>query len=218
MNWQYMQPIDLSHAEPGANLAEDERLLDAAESGAGGEVLRFWESPEYFVVVGYGNKAETEVNLPACEQRGIPVLRRCSGGGTVVQGPGCLNYALVLSIAQRPGLENITAANRYIMARNCAALAAVLKSPAAAVAVQGHTDLTWNGLKFSGNAQRRRRHFLLFHGTFLLDFNLAMISELLPPPSRQPEYRAHRSHESFLTNLNIPAETVKIAVRQAWQD
>jgi lipoate-protein ligase A len=213
-----MQYMDLSHAEPGANLTEDERLLDTAESGGGGEVLRFWESPEYFVVVGYGNKAETEVNLPACRQRGIPVLRRCSGGGTVVQGPGCLNYALVLSIAQRPGLENITAANRYIMARNCAALAGTLKSPAAKVAVQGHTDLAWNGLKFSGNAQRRRRHFLLFHGTFLLDFNLAMISELLPPPSRQPEYRANRPHENFLINLNIPAETVKVALRQAWQD
>ena len=50
------------------------------------------------MVVGYANQVEVEVNVPACTARGIPILRRCSGGGTVVQGPGCLNYAVVLRI------------------------------------------------------------------------------------------------------------------------
>ena len=60
--------------EPG-----DEALLESAEAGESGEVLRFWESPVHFVVVGYANKVASEVNLPACEARGIPILRRCSG-------------------------------------------------------------------------------------------------------------------------------------------
>src|SRR5689334_9674348 len=94
-----MKVLDLTLPSPPENLACDEALLGLAESGAGEEVLRFWESTEYFVVVGYANKVAVEVNVAACEVGGIPILRRCSGGGTVVQGPGCLNYALVLRIS-----------------------------------------------------------------------------------------------------------------------
>jgi lipoate-protein ligase A len=36
-------------------------------------------------------------------------------------------------------------------------------------------------------------------------------------PSKQPEYREHRAHTEFLTNLNVPANEVKAALRQAWK-
>ncbi len=213
-----MKYLDQTLATPAENIACDEELLAAAERGDGGEVLRVWESPETFVVVGYGNRIETEVNVAACAARNIPVLRRCSGGGTVVQGRGCLSYALVLRIADNVELRNVTAANRFIMGRNRAAFEAEVRGQRSEVRVeaQGYTDLTVDGLKFSGNAQRRRRNFILFHGTFLLNFDLALIGELLPMPSRQPCYREARAHEQFLTNLPLPAITVKSALRQAW--
>jgi lipoate---protein ligase len=72
------------------------------------------------------------------------------------------------------------------------------------------------GIKFSGNAQRRKRRALLFHGSILLQFDLAVISQLLPMPSKQPEYRLNRSHEDFLMNIGAPAEAVKQALRAAW--
>jgi lipoate-protein ligase A len=177
-------------------------------------VLRFWEPSEHFVVVGYANKVAKEVNVAACEARGIPVLRRCSGGGTVVQGPGCFNYTLVLRITSDGPLHNIGVANQFIMRQNRAALESVMNRP---VAIRGHTDLAINDRKFSGNSQRRRKHFLLFHGTFLMNFDLALVSDLLPMPSKQPEYREHRVHTEFLTNLNVPVEKVKAALKQAWK-
>ena len=213
-----MKQLDLTLLSPAENIALDEELLAAAERGAGGEVLRFWESPDYFVVVGYANKIETEVNVSVCEARGIPILRRCSGGGTVVQGPGCLSYALVLSLADHAELRNITAANRFIMECNRAAIENQFKiqNSKFKISVQGHTDLTLDGLKFSGNAQRRQRRFILFHGTLLLNFDLAVVSELLPLPSRQPDYRRSRGHTSFLKNLNLPSDLVKSALWGAW--
>ena len=221
-----MKYLDLTLPTPAENLACDEQLLDAAERGDGGEVLRVWESPEPFVVVGYGQTIATEVNVAACAARKIPVLRRCSGGGTVVQGPGCLSYALVLKIAANAELKNITTANRFIMERNRAAIEGEVRSqnPEVRIEICGHTDLalktqhsTLNTQhKFSGNAQRRRRNFILFHGTFLLNFDLALVSELLPMPSRQPDYRGSRAHENFLTHLQLPAAAVKLALRAAW--
>lgn len=217
-----MKLLDLTLPRPAENLACDEALLDAAEAGAGDEVLRFWESGESFVVVGYANKVAAEVNVAACETHGIPILRRCSGGGTVVQGPGCLNYTLVLRITADGPLHSIGIANQFIMERNRAAIESLFRTfnpqPSTFnLSIRGHTDLAIGGRKFSGNSQRRRRHFLLFHGTFLLNFDLPLVSELLPMPSKQPDYREHRAHTEFLTNLNVPANEVKAALRQAWK-
>ena len=208
-----MKHFDCTFPSPAENLACDEALLDWAESGTGHESLRFWESPEPFVVVGYANKVATEVNVPACEAKNIPIFRRCSGGGTVVQGPGCLNYSLVLPIIKSGPLHSIAVANQFIMRRNRKAIGSVVNKP---VAIRGHTDLAISELKFSGNSQRRRQKFLLFHGTFLLNFDLVLIGELLGMPSKQPDYRESRPHADFLTNLNLPAEMVKTALLKVW--
>lgn len=208
-----MQHLDLTLATPQQNLACDEALLDWCEAGHDQEILRFWEPMQYFVVLGYTNKLGSEVNDQAHAANRFPVLRRCSGGGTVLQGPGCLNYSLLLKISDDGPLRGITETNNFIMERHAQALSSLLST---AISRQGHTDLTLGGLKFSGNAQRRRRRFLLFHGTFLLDFDLPLISEILTQPSKQPEYRHNRSHREFLTNLHLPADAVKESLRQAW--
>ncbi len=217
-----MTLLDLTLPSPAENLALEETLLDAAETGQAGEVLRFWESPKHFVVVGYANKVASEVNVAACEAKGIPILRRCSGGGTVVQGPGCLNYAVILRITEAGPTRSISAANEYIMERTRRAIAPLtsdlrLQTPDSHVSVRGHTDLALGNLKFSGNAQRRRKKFLLFHGTLLLNFDLPLISELLNMPSLQPDYRDGRAHEQFILNLGLPAKAVKSALIAEWQ-
>ena len=207
--------LDLTLPSPPENLALEEALLDAAESGAGAEILRFWQAPTPFVVVGYANKVASEVNVAACEAKGIPILRRCSGGGAVVQGPGCLNYAVVLRITEDGPTRSISAANHFVMERNRSAISQLL-APDSQLLIAGHTDLALGNLKFSGNAQRRRKNFLLFHGSLLLNFQLPLISELLQMPSLQPDYRASRAHERFVTNLNLPGATVKRALIKEW--
>src|SRR5450432_916137 len=117
-----MKHLDFTLPSPAENLACDEALLDWCEENEGEEVLRFWESPETFVVVGYANKMAIEVDVANCEAKQIPVLRRCSGGGTVLQGAGCLNYALVLRINENSPLASIASANQFIMERNRAAI------------------------------------------------------------------------------------------------
>ena len=166
------------------------------------------------MVVGYGNRVHEEVDEEACARREIPILRRCSGGGTVLQGPGCLNYSLVLRIEADHAYATISGANRAIMKRNATALCSVLGNEPG---LDGLTDLTLGGKKFSGNAQRRRRHFLLFHGTFLLSFDLSMIAASLKMPSRHPPYRENRGHLDFLCNLEVSAAQIKEALANQWR-
>jgi lipoate-protein ligase A len=227
-----MKYLDLTLPTPGENLACDEALLNWCDAGDGLEVLRFWEPQQHFVVVGYSNHVAREVNVAACRERGIPVLRRCSGGGAVLQGPGCLNYSLVLRVESEPALRTVTGTNRFVMERNREALeklttggrrrkeALVSRSGHPThdlrLSVRGHTDLAIEDRKFSGNAQRRKRRAILFHGSLLLNFDLVLVDELLPMPSKQPDYRQSRSHGEFLQNFKASASEAKAALRRAW--
>ena len=198
---------------PEEFLATEEALLNYSEESDHPGFLGFWESKKHFVVLGYGKQLAAEVHEEECDRLGIPILRRTSGGGTVLQGPGCLNYTLVLPIEATEELGSITGANGYIMQRTREALVPLVEGE---LQIQGHTDLTCDGLKFSGNAQRRKRRCLLFHGSFLLDFDLDLISRTLRLPQQQPEYRADRPHSEFITNLSASRSDVIKALRNAW--
>jgi lipoate-protein ligase A len=101
-----MKYLDLTLPTPAENLALDEALLELAER-EGDETLRVWESPWPFVVLGLSNHLSREANVDACRELKVEILRRCSGGGTVVQGPGCLSYALALRIDEAGPLATI---------------------------------------------------------------------------------------------------------------
>ncbi len=207
-----MKLLDYTHPDPATNLALDEALLVAAETGTGGEVLRLWELPTHAVVVGSGGSVPIDVNAAACTADGVPVLRRASGGGTVLLGPGCLCFSLVLSYDRAPRLNEIPASNRYILARVVNALSSLVPA-----AVEGTSDLAVSGVKFSGNAQQRKRTSFLHHGTLLCGFDLALVAKYLNAPERQPEYRRDRGHAEFVLNLPASIEAVKRLLVAEWQ-
>ncbi len=205
--------LDHTYHTPAENLACDEALLVACDEGSGPEILRFWESRRHFVVLGYTNCVRDEVDEDACRRLGIPLFRRYSGGGTVLQGPGCLNYSLILRIPGDGPLSSITGTTVSILERNAAALQTLLTDP---VTISGTSDLAMNGMKFSGNAQRRLRAALLFHGTVLFGFDITLVEAILRMPPRQPAYRGQRTHRDFLRNFPAEGNAVRTALRTAW--
>ena len=196
----------------------DEALLECAESGLLPQgVLRFWESPEYFIVLGRSSKPEIEVDLAACREAGVGVYRRPSGGGTVLSGPGCMSYAVVLDFETFPRLRSISHAHEFVLGRIANALASHVPS----VELAGTSDLVVDidggpAKKFSGNALRIKRNHLLYHGTMLYDFNLDQAERLLATPTRAPDYRKDRSHRDFITNLPLDRTTIQEALQEAW--
>jgi lipoate-protein ligase A len=209
-----MKLLDLTLDTPAANLALDEALLETADEADGPcEVLRIWESPQPLVVLGRASRVADEVDRVNCRTRQIPILRRCSGGASVVVGPGCLMYAMVLSSQLRPELQQISAAHCLALRK----LGDGLRRVVPQVQCQGTSDLTWNGKKFSGNSLRVRRTHLLYHGTVLYDFPLDLVSVCLQTPPRQPEYRRGRSHDEFLVNLPASRAELCQALAAVWQ-
>ncbi|MBA3482021.1 MAG: lipoate--protein ligase family protein [Pirellulales bacterium] len=215
-----MYHLPLTLETPAANLALDEALLDAAAEGElPGEVLRLWEPAEFFVVLGRSSGLG-EVHEAACRADGVPLLRRPSGGATVVAGPGCLMYAVVLDAEQRPELRSVDRAHQFVLGRTAKALAPL----ADGVALAGTSDLTLPAAggsgaaprKFSGNSLRLKRHRLLYHGTILYDFPIPRLGRWLDAPARRPDYRGERGHEAFVTNLPASREALTAALVEAW--
>jgi lipoate---protein ligase len=208
-----MKFFDLSGSSAIENLAIDESLLEAVETGQADQTLRVWEALDFFVVLGCSCRAQDDVRLDYCRRHQIPVLKRISGGGTVLQGPGCLNYSLVLKIRSREDLSSIHSTNAFIMQKHRAMIEAITGKT---VRIMGHTDLAIDDRKFSGNSQRRKKNALLFHGVFLLDFNLEMIERCLTIPLRQPAYRQNRPHRDFLMNLGLTSDKLTEGLRDCW--
>jgi len=61
----------------------------------------------------------------------------------------------------------------------------------------GTSDLSAHGLKFSGNAQQRKRTYFLHHGSLLYNFAIDRVERYLRMPPRQPTYRLGRPHGEF---------------------
>lgn len=205
---------DLGRVE--AQLALDEALLDEAHEGRlTGPVARTWMALEPTVVVGSSSRIDDEVDRAVCESLGVRIVRRPSGGLTVVLGPGCVMWMVVVPLAgSPPAIERIHAA---MLDPLCAAI----REMGRPVERRGSSDLavvTAEGeRKVSGNALRVRRGGVLYHGTLLDSFDLALVGRVLKHPPREPEYRVGRDHGAFLANLGLGREALDEAIRRAFR-
>jgi lipoate---protein ligase len=218
-------------AHPGGveeNLALDEAILEEAHEGLWtGTTVRTWMAESPVVVVGSSSRVDEEVDRGACESLGVRIVRRPSGGATVVLGPGCLMWSVVE--AHPGGAPPVERIHAGMLEPLRGALTAAMQ-PAASVERRGSSDLVLlkrgpgdgpgaddAALKVSGNALRVRRHGVLYHGTLLDDFDLDLVSRVLRHPPREPEYRGRRSHRDFLANLGLGRANLEQLVRQAFR-
>lgn len=203
---------DATLASPTENLDFDLALVRAVQADPAAATLRVWEAAQHAVIVGRSNDIEQEVDVAACQADGVPIVRRPSGGGAVVIGPGCLCFSLALPIPGHHAELGISGITRAVMQH----LAASLAVPHEDVQVQGISDLVLRNRKFSGNSQRWLRTAFLHHGTILYEFDLERLERYLNQPSRQPEYRQGRPHREFVTNLTRPRESLIRSLAGTW--
>ena len=203
---------DISFLTPQENILFDDVLLHLAEGGQGEEVLRFWESKELFIVLGRISRAEEDLFVEHIVEDDIPVLRRSSGGGTVLQGKGCLNYSLILSKDSHPAINDLRRSYQFILGK----IISALKNTGIETVFLPISDIALvdNQKKISGNAQKRGKKFILHHGTVLYNFDLVKIERYLKLPKSVPEYRRGRSHKEFVTNVSAEGIKIKENIRR----
>ncbi|TWT79347.1 putative lipoate-protein ligase A [Planctomycetes bacterium CA13] len=209
-----MQILKHALSDPADQLALDESLLLMADEASkqedssakrSNEVIRVWQFRDPVVVVGRSSRVAEEVDVAYCQAESIPVFRRCTGGASIVAGPGCLMYSVVLDVDMRPTIGRIDLAHEFVMQRVLQAVRQQLPD----VAFQGTCDLTFQNKKFSGNSMRMVRHHVLYHGTILYAADLDRIARCLRTAPRQPDYRQGREHSQFITNIPVNPEVLE---------
>ncbi|MGC8764172.1 MAG: lipoate--protein ligase family protein [Acidobacteriota bacterium] len=165
--------------EPFCGLAREERLLEEA---AAGPVLYLYRFRRPAVVLGYAQKAE-EADLAACRRRGLPVLRRLTGGTGVLHEES-LSLSLGLP-AGHPLAEGVHALyGAFVSAVQSVLLSLGIpvrrwrpadgsprrRSPLCFEDHLGET-LLLDGRKVLGCAQTRRLRAVLVHGVLPLSLD-----------------------------------------------
>ena len=198
---------------PEEHLDADWALFQSVEAGAPGHLCRCWEATRPVVVVGRNSRDRrpTSSRRPAA-RTACRVLRRFSGGGAVVLGPGCLNYAVgvVARFAAGAGRRRRQLSVHPRTDRGRAGRRRACRSRAG-------RDLALDGRKVSGNAQRRGRRALLHHGTLLYDFDRGAcgpLSEGAGPPAGLPRGAPARGVHRESAAL---AETLRARLEAAWR-
>jgi lipoate---protein ligase len=94
VGWKLLAETAVSAA---LNLATDEVVTRRVAEGARGPTLRFWGWSEAAVILGRFQSVRNEVDLDAARELGATVVRRMSGGGTMIVQPGkAITYSLYL--------------------------------------------------------------------------------------------------------------------------
>ena len=173
------------------NLAMEEFFLNAVEPRQ--EILFFYEN-DPAVITGRFQNPWKECRTGLARRTGTVVRRRISGGGTVVHGPGNLNWS-VISGRRSPDKE-----------KNLDRVIAALKALDFSARRNERHDLllkTGGGWrKIAGSAFRQTSRGSLHHATLLVNADLDFLGRLLQVPRRNIISRSVESTPSSVANLS----------------
>lgn len=143
------------------------------------------------IVLGISGKADELVDQERAHAAGIPLIRRFSGGGTVIVDESTL---FITFICQR---ESFPAFPEPIFKWTEELYAPVFSHKDFRVR---ENDYVLGEKKCGGNAQYLKKDRWLHHTSFLWDYKPERMGLLLHP-KKTPTYRAGRAHEEFLCRM-----------------
>ena len=129
------------------------------------DVFLLWQNYPAVIVGSYQNICR-EVHVESLRRLGIPVVRRCTGGGTVYHDLGNVNYTY---ITQTGGVSYDGVLLPVIRALNDIGVPARKNRTC---------DIAIGDLKISGSAQRMIKGRLLHHGTLLFSSDLGVLDQI----------------------------------------
>lgn len=153
------------------NMGVDRAIVQAASKGESPPTLRLysWNAPA--VTVGYFQKVSETVNTDYCKENNIPVIRRITGGGTVLHSSE-ITYSFITPLKNSPVPYDIESSFKTIINP----IIISLKFVGIDAAFKPVNDIVACGKKISGSAQTRQHGVLLQHGTIITDIDENLFS------------------------------------------
>lgn len=181
--------LETGYNTAALNMAIDEALM---ESIGQVPVLRIYGWRPAAVSIGYFQSIKEEVDLEKCNEIGIDVVRRLTGGGAVLH-----EFELTYSFITKRYPRNIMESYRWI----CEAIVISINRLGFDASFVPLNDIIVKGKKVSGSAQTRRNGVLLQHGTLLLGVDVDKMFCVLKVPSEKLRDKIIKDVKERVTSL-----------------
>lgn len=183
--WRY---LNTGYSDGYTNMAVDESILAACLRDEAPPTVRFYGWSPATVSIGYFQKLEKEIDIPACRERGFGIVRRPTGGKMVLhdeeltysviarQGqdllPGdILGTYMTISQALLSGLRKLGLDARMAPHKGRERSGPAIHS-AACFSAPSSYEVVVGDKKLIGSAQRRYRDGIIQHGSILINLDL----------------------------------------------
>lgn len=184
------------------NMAVDEAVMLAVSRGLVPPTIRFYQWSPPAISLGYFQSLEKEIDLPACQRAGIDVVRRLTGGRSVLHhreftyslaapegdpkvAGSVLQSYLSISSGLLKGLAGLG-----VQAELTARTKSQEVNSAACFDAPSWYELVVQGKKLVGSAQTRRNGCLLQHGSVPVQADPDLLFSILRFPNEEVRARA----------------------------
>lgn len=160
--------------EGTSNMGIDRAILQTVSEGKSIPTLRLYSWAMPAVTVGYFQKISETVNIAFCTENHIPVIRRITGGGTVLHDSE-ITYSFIAPLKNSPIPSDMESSFKAIIMP----IIKALKTIGIDASFKPVNDILVQGEKISGSAQTRQQGVLLQHGTIITDINEDLFAKAL---------------------------------------
>ena len=173
--WRLLDTGRLTAAE---NMALDEVLLKSRAEGWSPNTIRFLQMSNPAILIGYIQNVEQEVRTSFCEERGIDINRRVTGGGTIYFDESQLGWEVICDRS----VFNMGVANARFFERISRPAISSLAALGVNADFRPLNDIEVSGRKISGTGGTEEGDAFLFQGTLRVDFDVDTMLRALKIP------------------------------------
>jgi len=188
-DWRW---IPDGHHPAQRNMDRDAAMLEDCGEGRIPPTVRIYGWSHPAITIGYSQNAEEELDLERCRELDIPVVRRPTGGRALLHHRE-VTYAVVAPVSLPPFNRGLKATFGAVSEALLAGLHALgvqgktnsgqqrsrsARSPACFASLN-HCEITVDGKKLVGSAQKRTAKAFLQHGSLILESDHALFTSLL---------------------------------------
>lgn len=154
-----------------------------------------WIPDKTYIVLGASNQPEESLFAENVKLDNITVMKRPSGGQTVLLTPNNLIISILFD-----GKE-ISHPKEIFHSTNSLIIAAMEEAGIKGLSLTGISDIAISGKKILGSAIYRNKDLLLYHAVLNLSEPASTFEKYLKHPVKEPDYRNGRKHIDFVSSL-----------------
>jgi len=212
--------LDTGPRPAAENMALDEVVLTARGQNAVPNTLRFLQFSPRCALVGYHQAVEQEIRVSYCQERGIEINRRLTGGGGLFWDESQLGWEIYASQDDDRFPRGVESLYELL----CRGTIRGLEKLGVRAAFRPKNDIEVDGRKISGTGGTSSGSAFLFQGSLLVDFDVDTMLRALRIPTEKLKDKEIESVRERVTCLAWelgaapPLEQIKAALAEGFAE